>query len=120
VIQIQAYLTTSARENKIPYTLGVIKESLRLFPSAIRPEIVCTADWTTKEQGGMSNKKGTKIVIAAWAANRNQMCMNLQKNSRQRAREVTSREQRKVEILKHKKLPTFAQLEFVDEVPVSS
>jgi len=60
----------STRDSEIPYTLGVIKEALRLFPSGIRSERMCTQDWSSK-QHGISISKGTNVVIAAWAANRN-------------------------------------------------
>jgi len=58
------------KDSEIPYTLGVIKEALRFAPPLLRPERICTSDWECKERG-ISIKKGTVVMIAAWAANRN-------------------------------------------------
>jgi len=54
-------------EANIPFTLSVINETLRLQPPVFRPERICTKDWT---HNGISIKKGTVVMIAAWAANR--------------------------------------------------
>ncbi|CAL8116989.1 unnamed protein product [Orchesella dallaii] len=56
------------QESEIPYTTACILETLRLAPPVIRPERICTKDWNYK---GISIKKGTPVMIAAWAANRN-------------------------------------------------
>ncbi|CAL8116993.1 unnamed protein product [Orchesella dallaii] len=56
------------QESEIPYITACIMESLRLAPPLIRPERICTKDWNHK---GISIKKGTPVMIATWAANRN-------------------------------------------------
>jgi len=60
----------STRDSEIPYIVGVIKETLRLFPSVVRPGRMCTADWTSSEHD-ISISKRTRVIISAWAANRN-------------------------------------------------
>ena len=44
--------------------------SLRLYPTFIRPERVCTAEWSCREFG-IRIPKGQVVMIASWAANRN-------------------------------------------------
>ncbi|CAL8117001.1 unnamed protein product [Orchesella dallaii] len=56
------------QESEIPYTTAVILETLRITPPLVRPERICTQDWTYK---GFSIKKGTHVLLASWAANRN-------------------------------------------------
>ncbi|ODM96046.1 Lithocholate 6-beta-hydroxylase [Orchesella cincta] len=58
----------SIHESEVPYIQACIYESLRLAPSIFRPERICTKDWNYK---GYSIKKGTRVMLAAWAANRN-------------------------------------------------
>lgn len=60
----------SISDTEMPYALCVLKESLRLAPPLLRPERICTQDWRHPESG-VSIKKGTIVMIAAWAANRN-------------------------------------------------
>ncbi|ODM91536.1 Cytochrome P450 3A4 [Orchesella cincta] len=55
-------------ESEIPYIQACIYECLRLAPPLVRPERICTKDWSYK---GYSIKKGTRVMLAAWAANRN-------------------------------------------------
>ncbi|ODM92169.1 Cytochrome P450 3A16 [Orchesella cincta] len=52
----------------IPYITACINETLRLSPSIYRPERICNKDWSHE---GISIKKGTVVMIATWAANRN-------------------------------------------------
>lgn len=58
------------QDSEIPYITSCINESLRLAPPLGRPERICTKDWDYK---GISIKKGTVVMLAAWAANRNPM-----------------------------------------------
>jgi len=55
-------------DQNIPYITACINETLRLYPSVYRPERICTNDWS---HNGISIKKGTAVMIASWAANRN-------------------------------------------------
>ncbi|CAL8112174.1 unnamed protein product [Orchesella dallaii] len=55
-------------DSNIPYILACINETLRLYPSVYRPERICTKDWS---YNGISIKKGTCVMLASWAANRN-------------------------------------------------
>ncbi|ODM99095.1 Cytochrome P450 3A4 [Orchesella cincta] len=55
-------------DENIPYISACINETIRLYPSLYRPERICGKDW---HHNGISIKKGTVVVIATWAANRN-------------------------------------------------
>ncbi|ODM99094.1 Cytochrome P450 3A4, partial [Orchesella cincta] len=55
-------------DTNIPFILACINETLRLYPSVYRPERICTKDWS---YNGLSFKKGTPVMLASWAANRN-------------------------------------------------
>ncbi|CAL8112249.1 unnamed protein product [Orchesella dallaii] len=55
-------------DSNIPFITACINESLRLQPSFYRPERICGKDWS---HNGISIKKGTVVMLPAWAANRN-------------------------------------------------
>jgi len=55
-------------DGSIPYISSCINETLRLCPTIYRPERICNKDWSHE---GISIKKGTVVMIATWAANRN-------------------------------------------------
>lgn len=56
------------QDSEIPYIIACINESMRLAPPIYRPERVCTKDWS---HNGISIKKDTVVMLAAWPANRN-------------------------------------------------
>jgi len=53
---------------QLEYLGACITEVLRLVPPFIRPERVCTKDWSYK---GLKIKKGQVIMLPAWAYHRN-------------------------------------------------
>ncbi|CAG7728212.1 unnamed protein product [Allacma fusca] len=53
---------------ELAYLHACVKETLRLVPSFIRPERICTKDW---EYNGLRIPAGVVVMIPAWGANRN-------------------------------------------------
>jgi cytochrome P450 family 3 subfamily A len=53
---------------ELEYLNACVLETLRLVPSFIRPERICTKDW---EYNWLRIPKGCIVMIPAWAANRN-------------------------------------------------
>jgi len=56
--------------HELPYLAACLDETLRLAPPLIRPERICTKDWTSPD-GCLKIKKGTVVMVPLWGAHRN-------------------------------------------------